>query len=442
MPAPFDSMPLLDFPENAVINGTLASFLSQTSMERGPIFRLRTMTEGDFVFMVGPEANRFVMQTHREHFSHNLGWTPVVGDWLGQGLLNMDAPDHTIHRRMMNPAFTSSYLSAYLPVMQRVVATRSSDWVARGRIDAQVEAREIAFDVAAVALAGFQAGTQVDRLREIFYAMLHGFDDSKETWDQFWQRRTQLLAELDQTLLATIAARRLIPDSDQPHDVLARIVHANVDGDRQVSDDQILAHVKILLVAGHETTTSLAGWSLQLLASNQVWRDRVEKELATLRSPADTPLTIEQLRTLKALDLFIREIGRLYSPVLNLPRGVVTDFEFGGFLVPAGQPIRLAIAAGHRRPDVFADPNEFDPERFEEPRDEDARTPYGLVTFGGGPRTCIGMSFALLEVKALVAHVLRRFKLVPGSAAEPVHAGFWTGFAPAGIPLRVLPRSD
>ncbi|HLZ10912.1 MAG TPA: cytochrome P450 [Chloroflexota bacterium] len=439
MAAPSASIPLLAFPENAVINGTLPKFLAQTAVERGPIFRLRTSTEGDFVFMVGPEANRFVMHTHRHHFSHNLGWTPVVGDWLGQGLLNMDGHEHLIHRRMMNPAFTSSYLSAYLPVMQQVVAARSSDWLVRGRIDAQVEAREIAFDVAAVALAGFQAGPQVDRLREIFYALLHGFDDSVETWDQFWQRRTQLLAELDQTLLATIAARRLVPDSEQPRDVLARIVHATADGDQKVSDEQILAHVKILLVAGHETTTSLAGWSLQLLASNQVWRDHVEAELAALNRPADVPLKIEELRSLKSLDLFIREIGRLYSPVLNVPRGVVADFEFGGFLVPAGEQIRLAIAGGHRLPAVFDNPNAFDPARFEEPRDEDARTPYGLVPFGGGPRTCIGMSFAQLEVKALVAHVQRRFRLVPESAAEPAHAGFWTAFAPGGIPLRVLP---
>jgi cytochrome P450 len=442
MIARIESMPLLDFPENAVITGTLPNFLAETAVARGPIFRLRTATEGDFVFMVGPEANRFVMHTHREHFSHNLGWTPVVGDWLGQGLLNMDPPEHTIHRRMMNPAFTSSYLSAYLPVMQRVVTSRSHDWLDRGRVDAQTEAREIAFDVAAVALAGFQAGVQVDRLREIFYALLHGFDDSQETWDQFWQRRTQLLAELDQTLLATIAARRLIPDSEQPRDVLARIVHATVDGDRQLSDEQILAHVKILLVAGHETTTSLAGWALQLLASNRVWLARVESELDALGRSADAPLTLDDLRSLKSLDLFIREIGRLYSPVLNLPRGVVTDFEFGGFQVSAGESIRLGIAAGHRLPAVFADPNRFDPERFEVPRDEDARTPYGLVPFGGGPRTCIGMSFAQLEVKALVAHVQRQFRLVPESAVEPVHAGFWTAFAPTGMPLLVFPRID
>jgi cytochrome P450 len=442
MASPFSKMPLLDFPANAVITGALPNFLAKTALERGPIFQLRTDTEGDFVFMVGPEANRFVMHTHRTHFSHNQGWTPVVGDWLGQGLLNMDVPEHTIHRRLMNPAFTSTYLAAYLPEMERVVADRTRNWAERKLVDVQTEAREIAFDIAAVTLAGYQTGPEVDRLREIFYALLHGFDDTQESWDAFWQRRTRLLAELDETLLHTIARRRGLPDSEQPKDVLARIIHATDDQDRLLTDAQILAHVKILLVAGHETTTSLSGWVLQLIATNQVWRERIDTELAALPRLAGEALTFDQLRSLKSLDLFIRETGRLYSPVLNLPRGVLTEFEFGGFKVPAGQQVRLAIAACHRLPMVFENPDKFEPERFEEPRDEDARTPYGLVTFGGGPRTCIGMSFAQLEVKALVAHVLRRYRLHSVSERELVSAGFWTAFVPTGIPMRVTPRVD
>jgi len=242
--------------------------------------------------------------------------------------------------------------------------------------------------------------------------------------------------------LYTLMRPRIQDRREHPtDDVLGMMVQARDDQGNALSDEQLIAHTNILLVAGHETTTSLAGWSLQLLGSNRVWRDRVEAELDALHRGDDATLTLEELRSLRSLDLFIREIGRLYSPVLNLPRGVVSDFEFGGFRVPAGEQIRLGIAAGHRLPGVFADPNKFEPERFEEPRDEDARTPYGLVPFGGGPRTCIGMSFAQLEVKALVAHVQRRFRLVPESATEPAHAGFWTAFAPGGMPLLVLPRA-
>jgi cytochrome P450 len=441
MTIPFERLPVLGFPPNGVIEGTLPAFMAQTALEYGPIFALRTDTEGDFVFMVGPDANRFVMHTHREHFSHREGWTPVIGDWSGVGLLNMDPPDHSVHRRLMNPAFTSSYLASYLPLMRRVIDARTADWTERDVVDLQGEAREIAFDVAAVALVGLQSGLDVDRLRDLFVELLHGFDSATQTWDEFVERRKLVVRDLDEMLLAVVANRRRLPEAAQPRDVLARIVHAHDHQDCELTDEQLVAHVKILLVAGHETTTSLAARVLYLLAARPADRERVEAELAALDVAPSAEIPIDGLRSLRYLDTFVREVGRLYAPVLNVPRGVVKDFEFGGYAIPAGTPIRLGIAACHLLPTVFRDPEVFDPARFEPPRDEDAKTPYGLITFGGGPRTCIGMSFAQLEVKALVAHVLRTLKLEALSDRALVHAGFWTSFAPEGVLVRATSRN-
>jgi cytochrome P450 len=439
MSLPFEQLPVLPFPPNAVIEGRLPGYLAQIAIERGPIFTLRTETEGDFVFMVGPEANRFVMHTHRDCFSHREGWTPVIGDWSGVGLLNMDPPDHTVHRRLMNPAFTSSYLASYLPLMHRVIEARTADWTERDVVDLQEEAREIAFDVAAVALVGLQTGQDVDRLRQLFVNLIHGFDSSRQTWEQFVEERKRTVRDLDLLLLDLIASRRQVADSDQPRDVLARIIHAHDDQDRELSDEQLIAHVKILLVAGHETTTSLAARALYLLALRGEDRSRVDDEIRLLGIPSDTEIPIDGLRALRFLDTFIREVGRLYAPVLNVPRGVVKDFEFGGYTIPAGLQVRLGLAACHRLSTVFRDPDAFDPSRFDPPRDEDAKTPYGLVTFGGGPRTCIGMSFAQIEVKALAAHVLRHVQLEPLDDRSLIHAGFWTTFAPFGVPVRARP---
>jgi retinoid hydroxylase len=440
MPKTYDDLPTVPFPEEGVIRGLLPGYLAQVSLEHGPIFKLQTDSEGDFVFMVGPEANRFVLHTHREHFSHRQGWTPILGDWMGQGLLNMDPPEHTLHRRLMNPAFTSSYLASYLPVMRRVVAERTRSWPAEGIVDLQIEAREIAFDVAAAALVGLETGADADRLRELFNSLLHGFDSDVETFDHFLQEKQRMSSELDSLLQPLIAARRSVSDTDQPRDVLAKIIHARDESGDELSDDQLLAHAKILLVAGHETTTTLASWTLALLARWPEHQARVGAELAALNLPMSEDIPLEGLRSLHVLDGFVRETGRLYSPVLNVPRGVLEEFEFGGYVIPKRVPVRLAIAAGHRLPAVFRDPEIFAPERFDPPRDEDARTPYGLITFGAGPRTCIGMTFAQLEVKTLVAHVMRNHRLELVDDDRRVYAGFWTGFVPTGLPVQVIPR--
>ena len=109
----------------------------------------------------------------------------------------------------------------------------------------------------------------------------------------------------------------------------------------------------------------------------------------------------------------------------------------GGRSVAAGMPVFLAIAAGHRMPSVWDDPERFEPDRFLPPREEDRRTPYALATFGGGPRICLGINFAQVEIMALVAHVQRHYRLTRASN-EPIRE--FGGLLPAlpdGIPVRV-----
>jgi retinoid hydroxylase len=434
-------MPTVSFTGDDIMSGQFPSLLAQVATEHGPIFKWAIDSgpdRGEYVFMVGPEANRFVLHTGREHFSHDLGWTPIVGETIGKGLLNMDGPEHARHRKMWNPAFTSACMEAYLPVIQRVIAERTRTWPQRGEVDVYHEAREITFDAAAAALAGFRTGAEVDRLRQLFYTLLHGFDTSEDTsWEAYVQRAMSARAELSAMLLELIAARRRMPEDEQPRDVVGMIVRARDEYGAALSDEQLLGHVNILLIAGHETTTTLSAWVLYLLATQPEQRRRIEAELESLLGDSGGAIPVEAIRSMKLLDNFIREAGRLYPPVINVPRGVVSDFEFGGYTVPAGTPVRLALAASHRLPQVFANPELFDPDRFAPPREEDKRFPYALVTFGGGARICIGINFANIETKALAAHVLRTYQLEAVENQAIAHAGHWTAVLMNGIRLRV-----
>ncbi len=442
MPTTLTQPPIVSLPADNLITGRLGLLLAQYAQTYGPIFRAPLTgywTGQQVVRMVGPEANRFVLHTHRDHFSNDQGWTPLIGESLGKGLLNMDEPEHADHRRMWNPAFASAYMTAYVPLIQAVIAERTAIWVRRDVVDVYAEAREITFDITAAALAGFARGAELDRLRELFYTLIHGWD-TDDSWDAALERADRTRQELGGRLLAIIAARRRIPAADQPRDVLGTIIHAQDAAGVELSDLQVLYHLNILLVAGHETTTTLAAWVLYLLATEGAQAARVRAEVDAA-APADgAPLPLEAIRNLKALDNFVRETGRLYPPVLNLPRGVVKPFEFGGYTVPAGVQLRLGIVGTHYLPSVFANPEAFDPDRFAPPREEDKQTPYGLVTFGGGPRICIGMHFANIEVRALAAHVVQHYELTAASATPPIHAGGLTAILPGGVPLRVRAR--
>ncbi|HEU5099602.1 MAG TPA: cytochrome P450 [Roseiflexaceae bacterium] len=399
-----DDLPCVTLPED--YQGNPGPFLARMYQQHGPIFRSRTNWGGDLVYMVGPEANRFVLASNRLKFSHREGWGHFFGviETYGDGLLTMDGPEHDQHRRMMNPAFAISYMDRYLPLMNRIIRERTAAWPDHGEVDVFAEARKITFDVAAEALVGLKTGPEVDHFREIFFSMIT-LDQVSIDGDDYARRLGDLQRELYALLLPKIRQRRQQPTDD----VLGMLVRARDEQGRALTDEQLIAHTNILLVAGHETSTSLSAWLLYLLSLHPDYARRVLDEQDALLAPDADP-TLEDIKRMKLLEHALSEAERLYPPVSNGPRGVLEDFEFGGYHIPAGTHVFYSISGAHRIPTIFAEPDTFDPDRFAPPREEH-KTPYALVGFGGGPRICIGINFAQVEIKALLSHLLRNYQL-------------------------------
>ena len=412
-------------------------FLARMYQEHGPIFRTRTDWWQDVVYLVGPEANRFVLASNRLKFSHRQGWGQFFGviETYGDGLLTMDGPEHDQHRRMMNPAFTISYMDRYLPLMNRIIRERTATWLDRGEVDVFEEARKITFDVAAEALVGLQTGPEVDRFREIFFSLIMLGQVADEDGKDYNTRLAELQHELYDLLLPKIRRRRQQPTDD----VLGMLVRARDDHGNALSDEQLIAHTNILLVAGHETSTSLSAWLLYLLSLHPSYAQRVLGEQDALLT-RDAEPTLEAIKRMKLLEHALSEAERLYPPVSNGPRGVLEDFEFGGYHVPAGTHVFYSISGAHRIPAIFADPDRFDPERFAPPREEH-KTPYALVGFGGGPRICIGINFAQVEIKALISHLLRNYQLELVPDQQIVQMYMPTSMPLNGIRMRVSKRA-
>ena len=429
---PFNEIPLIQIPEDYFRQ--IGPFLARMYEQHGPIFR-SNQNDHDVVFLVGPEANRFVLLSNRLKFSHYIGWTKIFGieDAFGNGLLSMDGAEHDDHRRMMNPAFAITYMDRYLPIMQRIIRERTADWVARGDVDVYDEARKITFDVAAETLAGLKPGPETDTFRNLYLAMLQLGANVKD-WDEFYREQARLKEELYGLLRPKIAARRTNPTDD----VLGMLVQARDKDGQPLSDEQLIAHTNILLVAGHETSTSMVAWLLYLLSQNPDYLQRIRDEQAALVAEGSNP-TLDVIQRMKVLENALSEAERMYPPVQYAPRGTVEDFEFHGYHVPAGSHVFYTIAASHLIPSIFANPTQFDPDRFAPPREEQKKNPYALVGFGGGPRICIGINFAKVEIKAMASEIVRHydFDLAPGQEIEQ----FGVISRPRyGITLHVRPR--
>src|SRR5581483_4383416 len=145
------------------------------------------------------------------------------------------------------------------------------------------------------------------------------------------------------------------------------------------------------------------------------------------------------LKQLPLLDRILRETERLHPPAPGGFRAVIEDFDYGGYRIPAGWNVMYSSVFTHHMPELWSEAERFDPDRFAAPRSE-GKQPFCLIGFGGGPRVCVGLAFAQMQMRIVMSYLLRhmRFELLPGQRYDPV-------LVPTRMPrdrlwVRVLPR--
>jgi cytochrome P450 len=186
----------------------------------------------------------------------------------------------------------------------------------------------------------------------------------------------------------------------------------------------------VLFAAGHETTSNALCWSVALLSQHPAIAAALCEELWSVLH-GDAP-SIEQLAQLPLLDRVVKECLRLLPPAPLNPRVAAVDTELGGHPIPSGTEIVSSIYHTHRCPDVFPEPQRFSPARWEQLDPG----PYAYCPFGAGPRLCIGVTFALVELKVVLAMLLQRFRLaLPPNARVDRHVSITLRPAPG---LKVL----
>jgi cytochrome P450 len=226
---------------------------------------------------------------------------------------------------------------------------------------------------------------------------------------------------LDEIVFGIIRQRRAA-EADTG-DLLSMYLHAR-DEDGSFLDDGLLRdEVMTLLLAGHDTTALLLSWGLWLLLRHPEVEARVRREVdEILGGPGGRPATFDDLPALREVRMVIDETLRLYPPAYQNSREAVAPVTLGGVTLPARSTVLWSTWAIHRDPRWFPDPEAFRPERFA--AEASGRPRMAYHPFGGGPRMCIGNTFAIAEATVVFAEVLRSFRLelLPGQDVRPYPA--------------------
>jgi cytochrome P450 len=410
----------------------------------GPVFTLRIF-HGNVVFMLGPAANHYITVSHASNFTwRDSHFRDLIG-LMGDGLLTIDGDFHRRSRRIMLPAFHREHILASAETIIDETVRAVEQLTPGSTVDLYAWTRRLAVRVAMRALFGVDPdGRQAQAIdaaglfeealsfysTEYFLRVLRGPLTP-------WARLQRAARKLDILIYSEITRRRAT--GERGMDILSLLLDGHDEDGNTLSDLQIRDEVMTLLFAGHDTTTSTVSFMFYELARHPHILTRLLAEQDSLL-PNGRP-TVSQLVSgeLPELEMVFEETLRKYPPAWVGPRRSVEAFEFEGHTVPARAFVNYCSWASHHLPDVFPEPEEFRPERFA-PEAAAALPKGAYIPFGGGSRTCIGMRFGQLEVRAIAALILSRCTLALPSDFTLSIRQMPTISPRSGLPVVVAPR--
>ncbi|PSB25430.1 cytochrome P450 [Stenomitos frigidus] len=373
----------------------------------GPIFK-SCIKGHKFAYLIGPEANRLVLSEQVDHFSTRLGWQ-FLEPLLGRGILMQGGAEHRATRKLMFPSMHGRAIANYFDTVQQVVDQLLIEWGQQDTVPLIDSFGQFTTIVASKLFLGTESDAEIQQTSQWFRQLMRGLrgklklDIPQTLYGQSQQARRNLLGFVRNK----ITTRRAQGNLQECRDVLGMLMVATDEQGNHLTESEVTDQALMLLLAGQDNPAMLLSWVLFELSAHPEWRDRLRTELAQV--VGDAPLQLSHLNKLPQMSNVLKEAERLYPPVFGMARGVIKDVEFAGYHIPAGWYIDISPMLTHRLPDLYPNPDRFDPDRFAPPREEDKRHPFALIGFGGGPHTCIGLELAKLEMKVFLATLLRQF---------------------------------
>ncbi len=313
------------------------------------------------------------------------------------GLFHVNGAEHRKHKRLLMPAFAKTRIDAYTNDMVAITHDILSQWRAGEARDIHADMTELTLRIATKTLFGEDAGERgivLARLMQRWLLAMSTPGMSIPLPDDF----LDMARDIEERTIELVRARH------DGADMLSMLIAARDEDGGALREDEIIGHANVIFAAGHETSTNALVWTLLLLSQHPNIARALDDEIAQLHG---APPTEADFARLTLLDAVVKESLRLLPPVPLHPRVVAKDTTLGGHRFPAGSELMLSIFHLHRDPDVFSTPDVFAPERWQTAKP----SVYEYNPFSAGPRMCIGASFAMMELKIVLAMLLSKFRL-------------------------------
>jgi len=398
-----------------------------------------------------PDLIEQVLVTDSDRYVRGAMTERVFGDLEEEAVSVTEGEQWRRQRQLLQPVFTRERITGYARVMVEYAGDLADEWSGGQAVAVGDASSELTLRILAKALFDLDVREEAPVIREAATALVEKADfGTKDAYLPDWvptstnrrfRRATTGLHELIEELIDE--RRTEIERGEAPDDVLARLLTAgDEDGEATLSHDEVRDNMIALLLAGHDTSATALTYAWFLLSKHPRARDRLHAELeAVLGGTAPSP---EDVFSLPYTEAVVKETLRLYPPSFAVLREPTEDVEIGGHRVAEGTTVMCPQWICHRDGRYFAHPHEFWPGRWVD--DEDGPgigeeiPEYAYFPFGGGPRHCLGMRFAMMELQLVIATMAQRVDLELIAPEDPTPSASITTRPRETIRMRVHER--
>ncbi len=370
----------------------------------GSVFTLNVPMFGRVVVVTDPELARQVFTTSPEELGNIK---PNLSRLFGSGsVFALEGDEHRRRRRLLAPPFHGKSMKNYESIIEEETLREIAGWPEGTSFPTLPSTMRITLNAILRAVFGAD-GAELDELRRLIPpwvtlgSRLAALPTPKRNYGRYspWGRMREWRRQYDLVLDRLIDAELADPDFAERTDVLALMLRSTYDDGSVMSRKDIGDELLTLLAAGHETTAATLAWAFERLSRHPDVLNAMVEEADSGGSELRQAAILEVQRVRTVIDFAARHV---YPPV----------FRLGEWVIPQGDSILVCISQVHRNPDVFPDPERFDPQRYL----GNKPPAFAWIPFGGGTRRCVGAAFANMEMDVVLRTVLREFTIEPTAA--------------------------
>ena len=366
------------------------------------------------VLLSGAQAGEFFFRSDDSDLDQAEAY-PFMTPIFGKGV-NFDASPERRKEMLHNAALRGEQMKGHASTIENEVRQMIANWGEGGEIDLLDFFAELTIYTSSACLIGQKFRDQLDsRFADLYHELERGTDplcyvDPYLPIESFRRRdeaRTGLVALVESIMDSRVANP---PADKRDRDMLDVLITVkDEEGNPRFSADEITGMFISMMFAGHHTSSGTASWTLiELLRHPDVYTG-VITELEELYGDGQS-VSFHALRQIPRLENVLKETLRLHPPLIVLMRVAKGDFEVCGHLIRDGDMVAVSPAISNRIAEDFPQPNDFVPDRYEKPRQEDLINRWTWIPFGAGRHRCVGAAFATMQIKAIFSVLLREYE--------------------------------